>query len=748
MSSLLTIAAPSILAVAIALCSLPAARQRIRWQVALPSLLALASLAAGAQMAWIWNGPSRRLALTLSPWTARLFDAGPRFEVDWLAAFCGLAICLVTLLGSLRALDDGLPAEEMVTPLAVALASLIFCHAAAAPLGLVGAWLLLDLAVFSGGQIRRRGLLTGQIGLLCVLAGLVGSLEATRLGIETPASARFWLLSAAGIRMATYPLSWALPRSRASRPWQSLPSRIAPSIAGASLALRLADGNPGDGDAQLLFVLLPGLIAVVMGALLAWLSLERARHLDWAASHSAGLVLLAAGLGSSVAAMLLLVDLILGRSVQMVMPGTRSRPARLAGIVATASLAGLPPMVGFAARLLLYDALLRSGLELLLVAVMIATVLVTTPVGRKDLASAEPSRWSRWLPGALAFAAALPLLALWQGWLPPWLPPDRPPSPGQWPTVAPGLLLSILLPPLLGQVLARSGWGWRRAGADSPRRSYGQLLGLTALFDALRTGLIQGGRLLHRSLGLVEGHRTMAITLLAAVAVGLTLMVGSAPAAQPSSLEPLGIGLWIAAIAIAGLNLFATQRWVTLSVLLASYLLGAGALLLTGSRPLPSWLLISAMIKPLAGIVVVAILAISLAQLSAESPSSATEGPRSPLLQSEPTDRSERLLRLLALAIAVLLVGGLRSVTLGEVLSDALLRPALTLVAGAVLTAIFARSTLRLSVAVLVALCGFEMIYARLDPGLIMTGGLAVFHILFAILASLSVGQPLDPEAS
>jgi hypothetical protein len=69
------------------------------------------------------------------------------------------------------------------------------------------------------------------------------------------------------------------------------------------------------------------------------------------------------------------------------------------------------------------------------------------------------------------------------------------------------------------------------------------------------------------------------------------------------------------------------------------------------------------------------------------------------------------------------------------------------LCAGGVLTAVFAGSSLRLAIGVLAALAGFELIYARIDPGLLITGGLAVFQMTFALVASLFLG-PAPPESA
>jgi hypothetical protein len=104
---------------------------------------------------------------------------------------------------------------------------------------------------------------------------------------------------------------------------------------------------------------------------------------------------------------------------------------------------------------------------------------------------------------------------------------------------------------------------------------------------------------------------------------------------------------------------------------------------------------------------------------------------------SEP---SPRLVPGLAVVTAGVILFGVHSVVAPKALSDAVLQPAVTLPAAGALTVVFARTPLRLAAGALAILTAFELAYARLDPGLVVTGGLAVFQLLFAIVASYFVG--------
>lgn len=747
MSPLLSALPLLLLALATLSCYLPRLRDHARVDLLRVGLLAATLLSAAGQIFWLWDADPKRIAFGLSPWTPELFHFGPGLSIDLLGAVCALLVSLVALLGLLRAQSEEAGPGALAGPLMVSTTSLFFCLATPNPLGLVAAWLALDLALFSGAGTGRRGLLVSHLGLLMVLAGIMGlPLDVEVIGLEGVSGwTRFWLLAAGTLRMGTYPLSWSLPRSRVGRMWSACFLRLGPTIAGASLVLRIAAAPVTAAPVELRH-LAPGLLAIIFGAILAWLTVERAAALDWSTTFSAGLMTLAASSGGSFGmaiAVIFLIELVVARAVLYVVDGEPGRASRWLWWLAVLGLAGLPPSLGFAGRWLLYLSFEAEGLRPLLFLVAFSSTLVAVPYGGAPGRGAMRERQRAYLGLAALLMTISLALGLRLEWLRPLFEALSTPAPElRWVDGRPSIVIALVLPLLLGVLADRIGWGRREPDLDSPRMRFLRILRLTELFDGLRTGLIGLGRILHRSLGLVEGHRTMAWTLLAGVTVGLALLAGTRPVVDAPAVaaSTFGIALWIVSIGIAGVLLFVPLRLATLLTLLASYLLGSAALLIGGQAS--AMTTISALILPLAGLVVVAILSISLIQVGDPGDGS----PMPTLLIREPGDRSEGILRWISFGIAVLIVGSVQATSLPEALSADLLRPALTLVAGGILAAIFARSTLRLAVAVLFALVGFGMVYASLDPGLVMTGGMAVFQIFFAMLASLFIGLDLDAE--
>jgi len=102
---------------------------------------------------------------------------------------------------------------------------------------------------------------------------------------------------------------------------------------------------------------------------------------------------------------------------------------------------------------------------------------------------------------------------------------------------------------------------------------------------------------------------------------------------------------------------------------------------------------------------------------------------------------SERLVPVLALAIVALVGLGMQPAVLAPYVGPGVLRVGVVLVAGGVVATVFAGSALKLAAGVLIALIGSEAIYASLDPGLLVTGGLAGLQLLFTIVASFFIGQ-------
>jgi hypothetical protein len=211
---------------------------------------------------------------------------------------------------------------------------------------------------------------------------------------------------------------------------------------------------------------------------------------------------------------------------------------------------------------------------------------------------------------------------------------------------------------------------------------------------------------------------------------------GAAPAAASST--PLAFAFFLVAAVSAVVIVMASSPLPTLAALAVAYVLSGSLIVLAGSNA-GGVVLIVALIKVRGGAIVLAILAISVPRADGDGrlPSAAS---RLRQLSDVPLEGAARLLAMLALAVALLLAYGVPAPNSPEALAAALpaalLRPAMTLVAGGLLCVLFARSPLRLAAGVLLALVGFELIYARLDPGLVVTGGLAVFQLLFAIVAS------------
>jgi hypothetical protein len=173
-----------------------------------------------------------------------------------------------------------------------------------------------------------------------------------------------------------------------------------------------------------------------------------------------------------------------------------------------------------------------------------------------------------------------------------------------------------------------------------------------------------------------------------------------------------------------------TSAVATLGALAASYVLAGMLLLAAGTQP------VIALTRVFVGVIVVAILAVGVAQTVGVGHGS-TMLARLQLAAREPEGQGLSALGVaLALATGLLASLGMHASAVTETLPDAVLHPALALAVGGVLTAVFARSPLRLAGGVLFAIAGAEVIYSRLDPGLVITGGLATFHLLVAVVSS------------
>jgi hypothetical protein len=285
----------------------------------------------------------------------------------------------------------------------------------------------------------------------------------------------------------------------------------------------------------------------------------------------------------------------------------------------------------------------------------------------------------------------------------------------------------LLLPAILGVILSRT------LGRTVDR---GRLaaLDLTPAVDAAAEMVIHAGSLLQRVSGLVEGRRALAWTLLATITVALVPL--KAPTG-PASVSGLGtLTLLVCAVPAAAVAL-AGRPPVILAALGATYALAAAMLIATGTP----WFI--AGIVVLTGIFVLTILTVSVIQAPDVPLRPAAAARRLADLHGE-RDVGWSFVPALAVIAAVVLIAGIRSVVAADRLPDIVLQCSLLLGAGGAVAVVLARGPLRLCTGAHVAMTAFSLAYARLDPGLWVTGALAGFQLLFALVASYFVGESAE----
>lgn len=765
--ALLNLLPAAILALGAVLLRRGGPRIRDRQQTIALGAAALAAVAAAVLLWAVANAEGNSLRLVLSPWATSAFQSSPALDVDLLA---GVMILLLALLALFALWSHGsIAPADAIAVLSVAAAAATFAAAARSPLGLVFGWLVLDLALAIGLQGGRLTLIAGMAGLLAAVFGLASLPPGT--GVLSPlavtgasATARAWLVAAGLIRAGMYPLWWAVPLSRPYRLWASPITRLAPALAGIHLIMIVTDLTRS-GQGLNTVSLLPPLVAVLAGAILAWLSDDRAAAMDWQTMHHAALVILAASLGGRLGvylALVLLVDLVLTRAVLYVaIDSLELKACRIAGWLAAAGAAGMPPTIGFAGRWLVYRELLDYQLFGVLSVTLAAVVLATSALFVTLRNPGVPSSFSGRTAGTLVVMAItpvllgvgygalrVPLLSLTHGFEPstPW--GDIASTLANPITARRGALLlaSILIPPIVGAVMAV-----RRRHPSAPelsqaRRRWVEFLQLQRLAGVLARAAVHLGTLPQRSSRREGGRQTMAWTLLVVVALATAVLSGSAPPGTTAQAPaPFALLILLAAGVVGAGVLLSRVPAAMLIALAGGYALSAALLgLLIGADSAGGAVAASpivAAIKLIAGLLAVAVLTISALQTPAIGrPDRAAQRLRL-FRPTDPSPSTSRLVPALALVTVLVVIYGVHATRLPPVaLPDAVLQPALALVAGGVLAVIFGASALQLACGVLLALAGFELVYARLDPGLLVTGSLAAFQLLFALVASHFVG--------
>jgi len=766
---------PPVLLALAALAAWMAPRAIGRWVQpaawAAPALAAFALAAAATGAVALAGAPNQPFRFALSTWTPGLFPGSPSLDVGLLAAACMVLVALLGVAVALRGLGER-SLGQIAAPLAVAAAAALFIASARSPLGLVFSWLLLDLAIGFTASGGRGALLAGHFGLLLALAGLIGlPLESPRLGgggIELTETRRALLTAACLIRVGGWPVWWAVPRSREGMAWRAIGIRLAPTVAGLYLAMIVGE-MAGFAAGMSLVTVAPGLLALFFGGLLGIAAPGRASFLDWRTTAWAGLVLLAVGLSDPVGrtiAFVLLVHVVLVSAAAYGFEGLRfgaGGPTTAKRAALAFSAAALPPTLGFAGRWLLFDQLVvRSAIGVLVLA-FLGTVLISAPLRRgwrvppKAHGYAAPlfvgfmlllglelvlgvrlDRFGTFLRGAVGGDVPSPVLLLLNT---PWL---RAPA---------HVVAALAIPVLL--ILAAPPLGWaarkveaRNRGRPFVRRGRG-VLRLAGAAETVQGAIVRLGAIIQRRSGLTGGRRAMALTLLAAIVISGSMFglggPGSPPRSPAETIWPeagllsqvwfAGLAPLILAGALSGVILLVRAPAAKLIALHGAYAL-SGVLVAQGGAPA-----VLGALMFLVGTIVVGMLAISVMQAPIDRRMLAAAR-RLRALRPGPDAERSPVVPGLALLVALAAARGFDSVVLAErgVSMTGVLHPTVAMAAGGVLTVVFAVAALDIAVGVVLAVVGAQLLYTVLDPGLLIGGTLAGFHLLLAVVASFFIG--------
>lgn len=783
MAGLLTIAPAALLALGAAIAwRSPAADERLG-RIGAPALVAAAFASAIAGAWQVLAGDGAPIGpQVLSGWAegaGSAFAVSPFLQLDGLNV---IALVLLTALAGIAAVHGALDDDPaaLAAPLAVAAAAALLVAGMRSPLGLVAGWVALDLALAFAAGGGRSSLLAGQFGLLLLLGGLA-VLPTDVVGAAADGTApsewqRLMLIGACLIRAGAWPIWWGVPLSRPEALWRSLTMRGGPVIAGLSLALMFAElSEVGAGISPAM--LGSGIAAVAAASVLAFCAADRAAVADWRIGALAGLAVVAAGLADPVGRA---IGVVLLAHVALAIANVygsddlgddpMSGAARLLG---AAAIIGAPPTLGFAARWLLFDQLIVRQTSLAVVVVFLGLALVAAPARHRAARASSPAsepvpaparrgaKRGRALAITLTAAGIAGLVAgTFIGALAPVLDAATGtalPSPllyilsTSWLRAPIAVLLAVAIPAFLIVGAMPLGWALRRLarGAEVADRTRLDALGTWLLLGGAlavpRRAFIRTGELLQSQPGIAGSRRAMAFTFTAAAAIGGALLSGAGSQASVDSGIAIDVPLWptLAAAAIIVVLLLPRPPAARLIALLSTYALVATLSVAAGVP------VVLALLPAAVGALVVGMIAISVMQapidrrlLSAARRLSALRG-----RDGEVADRLIPAFAIAIVTVAALGFGGGMPEALGEEVT-LVVRPSIILVSGGILAVIFASTSLEVASGVMVALTGAELLYAALDHGLLITGALAAFQILLAVVISFFVGlsAPRSPS--
>ncbi len=532
--------------------------------LALWSTLSLPADATTATL-WVWE-PVRSLHIAL---TARADALG------WWLAQVTLAVMLLTFVAQPASPSPEQVGHPRTRDYAWGLVTLgAFVHVVLCwdLIAFLVSWVILDVALFIGlaGSVREKDaqalLVSVAMSMVVTLALfwailMVGPFEGTLffsraspILLEDRVLGMFLL--AAVFRLTLYPFHLRFRHAAAGSPLLAVVGHLLPLLAGFYLLARLyalASGEmPGLGGVQAL-----GMLSLIAGAVLIWRNREPTERLSYAfLSQAGGLVMvLTTGSPPAITAMWVgLLNLVLVASALFLQAAhpVSGRLGLALRLVPLASLAGLPPSLGFWGLWMRLNVALewqQPGIMLLAaachVSVMIALLRTLTSSLSLPPAGERPGPGLRWVAlGLLCLPLALLGLwppALWTGLratvaLVAGVPEPSLSITGLSPAAdpfTPWLTLGVLLLALL--VLAAGAWlghwlhlPWQ-AGGDRGRRLAAHLGEGLDLAWAYRLGwaaFVGLNRLVAGLAHALDGHYALAWVVLLGFVLGLFLLGG------------------------------------------------------------------------------------------------------------------------------------------------------------------------------------------------------------------------------
>jgi len=483
--------------------------------------LFVAGAAAGSfvSILLLWTQSVWSVNLTTLSFQGSSLSPGPaiHFSPDPWGVFSALLMTVVAVLVSLATLGYQVARGSAGLSLLALAGGLSVCMSANT-FTLVVSWGLLDLTLLGfnawhafdrseAASVSWKAALTYLAGFSLWGVVLVQMLSGD---IALTATSRLVMTAAALLRLGVFPLPLATSHGKRVPIATTTIAQTVSMACGAQLLARLvSEGLPMEEPALTLIA-----VALLLTAVLAWQARDRHRGLYYVMANQAAGIALAFYLaphGGMILALLLLVNTVFCLSTiageGKYLPGGMGLRDLAAPFIGLASLAGIPPTAGFAARWGLVAIALTQGLGPIVVISTISNVLIVAPLLRRAHflwgQSGETGRIPLWASHiALGALVALAILIVALGSFPNtldrlamWGPPaaiGMVPSLGVKPSTSTMLLITLLIP-TVGGFLAHRLWLLIPPQPSRVATIFAEIVSLDWVYLALQ-GLIRKAR--------------------------------------------------------------------------------------------------------------------------------------------------------------------------------------------------------------------------------------------------------------